>query len=126
MALRSKVAAVLAALLLALPVTSAAACLLHRPQIAGRVSHCQMLGHRGASAGQNARLNNQCCELSSGQSLPPSRPEAPQATVDSAGVVASATTTVDLPANQGEMPATVFPALGPSPNHQALLCVFLI
>ena len=125
MALRSKVAALLATLLLALPFASAAACLLHRPQSAGKVSHCQMLRHHGMSAGrQNARLNNECCELSSRQSLPPSRPEVPGGTFDATAPVISAAT-LDVPQAPIRIADTP-PVQATGPSHQAVLCVFLI
>lgn len=126
MALRSKIAAALAALLLALPVASAATCLLHRPQTAGKIAHCQMLAHRGMAARQDAQLKNECCSLSSGQSLPPLRPEVQQGKLDAADIAASVTATAYSPTIQSKAAATAFPVLRPGPNHQALLCIFLI
>lgn len=126
MALRPKVAAVLVMLLVALPVASSAACLLHRPQIASKVSRCQMLRHRAMSAGrQNMPLSGECCELSSGQALPPSKAEIASAALDTAVdlLSAGALELPELPVHHAA--SSVLPPQS-GPNHQAVLCVFLI
>src|SRR5450631_1755003 len=126
MTLRSKVAAVLAITLLALPTAALAACFLHRPATEQHATDCQMIStHLHLASIQRTLRDAPCCELSSGKPLPASVVRGPSTIAD--GVTPTSTVAiVDVPSLEAEA-TPIRPPVRPSgPALQAILCVFLI
>jgi|ERR1041385_5427555 hypothetical protein len=125
MTLRSKVAAGLAIVFLILPMGAAASCLLHRPAIRIKSSHCLMITHTGIWSDLHlARPSAPCCELTSGQSLPASTGQPiTEISVALRAVSTANTGSHSIPANYETLDV---PARAGGRTMQALLCVLLI
>jgi len=126
MTLRSKVAALLAIGFLALPLASLTACVLHRPLIDSKPTHCQMTAHRGAGVLiKGARSKTACCELNSSAPFPASKAQVVTEISERVfpWVVAS---NFEVASTHMEQDALRTPAPVSGRDLQAILCVLLI
>lgn len=125
MTLRSKVVAVLAISILAMPMTSLAACLLHRPIAGHKATHCQMVNRIGSGVTASMQSKLACCELRSEQTVPISTEQESNRFSDT-NIAAINDLDLGFPTFHSKQGTDAESAQASGRKLQSLLCILLI